>query len=92
MNYTSEINPFCKHDWVGDDDCVYCGNEDLEYEIVKLKAQLDEMESAACDLVESVYEKDAEIEKFHEFLHNYDLWVRGDICRRTLTEEREKLR
>jgi len=29
--------PLCKHDWVGDDDCVYCRNEELEDEIMKTK-------------------------------------------------------
>jgi len=29
--------PLCKHDWVGDDDCAYCRNEELEYEIMKTK-------------------------------------------------------
>ena len=89
MNYTEEILEQKAH----------VEQLRLEAEIKKWKLEVckwqdahSEMESAACALVESVYEKDAEIEKFHEFLHIYDLWVRGDICRRTLTEEREKLR
>jgi len=27
--------PLCKHDWVGDDDCVYCRNEELESQLAE---------------------------------------------------------
>jgi len=27
----------CKHDWVGDDNCVYCRNEELEQQLASMK-------------------------------------------------------
>ena len=48
--------PLCKHDWVGDDDCVYCRNEELEADL----ALWDGREEVLCNLIE---EKDAEIDR-----------------------------
>ena len=32
----------CKHDWVGDDDCVYCRNEELEEQIAEARNEIDD--------------------------------------------------
>ena len=57
----------CKHDWVGDDDCVYCRNEELESqlaekdeEIRQLKRWKDGLKTIYEDLID---EKNSEIER-----------------------------
>ena len=56
----------CAHDWVGDDDCVYCRNEELEAEIAKLTDSLSRV-NAWLDNCTDRYDKlesdtDAEID------------------------------
>ena len=53
----------CKHDWVGDDDCVYCRNEELESRLAKLREYLDTCEAA---YERDMAEKDAEIDRLRE--------------------------
>ena len=69
--------PLCKHDWVGDDDCVYCRNEELENQLMTdmmKKLELDELNEKIKKLerqidveqmeqAEHLAQKDAEISK-----------------------------
>ena len=36
----------CKHDWVGDDDCVYCRNEELESQLAEKDAEIQRLKDA----------------------------------------------
>ena len=58
----------CKHDWVGDDDCVYCRNEKLERQI-----DVERMET-----LEQLAEKDARIAKLTDSLSCCNAWL--DNC------------
>ena len=37
--------PLCKHDWVGDDDCVYCRNEELESQLAEKDAEIEQLDA-----------------------------------------------
>jgi len=67
--------PLCKHDWVGDDDCVYCRNEQLEAEL----ALWDGREEVLCNLID---ERDAEIgrlrTKYEELIDEYQNGIQYD--------------
>ena len=68
---------FCKHDWVGDEDCAYCRNEELEQQLAGKDREFLEMEG--------VYQTQA------ADLEAKNLWlkeqarVRGEITERLST-------
>ena len=37
------MTDLCKHDWVGDDECVYCENEELKGDVAILESALKAM-------------------------------------------------
>jgi hypothetical protein len=43
----------CKHDWVGDDHCVYCENDTLKARIIELESTVGDLEEGCVALAVS---------------------------------------
>ena len=70
----------CKHDWVGDSDCVYCRNEELTAENDELTEKAGNLEDDLAELrthyCEVVSEREQVKEEMHDQIAKRDIRIK----------------